>query len=137
MTIDLKDAYLQVPIHQDSRKFLRFVAGGKAWQFRVLCFGLATAPQLFTRVMAPITAWPHCVGIRLLRYLDDWLILASSWEEALQAKDQMLHLCHKLCSQTNLEKSSLVPQQVVTYLGMRIDSVNFKASPSQERFRIS
>ena len=35
VSVDLKDAYLQVPIHPSSRRFLRFVAGGRTWQFRV------------------------------------------------------------------------------------------------------
>ena len=45
VSLDLKDAYLQVPIHPDSRKYLRFIAFGQAYQFKVLCFGLSTAPQ--------------------------------------------------------------------------------------------
>ena len=78
VSIGLKDAYLQIPIHPASRRFLRFTAGGKTWQFRVLCFGLSTAPQVFTRVMAPVSGFLHQLGIRMLRYLDNWLILASS-----------------------------------------------------------
>ena len=54
VSLDLKDAYLQVPMHPDSRKFLRFMVGGKVYQFKVLCFGLSTAPQVFTR------AWLLC-----------------------------------------------------------------------------
>ena len=30
VSIDLKDAYLQIPIHPQSRRFLRFTAGGRA-----------------------------------------------------------------------------------------------------------
>ena len=86
ISIDLKDAFLQVPIHPSSRKFLRFSAGGRVWQFRVLCFGLTTAPQVFTRVMAPISVWLHQLGVRILRYFDDWLALASSLQEALWAR---------------------------------------------------
>ena len=44
---DLKDAYLQVPIHPNSRKFLRIVALNIVFQFKALCFGLSTAPQVF------------------------------------------------------------------------------------------
>ena len=40
ISIDLKDAYLQAPVHPDSRQFLRFVAFGKVYQFKALCFGL-------------------------------------------------------------------------------------------------
>ena len=78
ISLDLQDAYLQVPVHHDSRRFLRFVLDGKPFQFRVLCFGLTTAPQVFTRIMAPVSAILHRHGVRMLRYLDDWLILASS-----------------------------------------------------------
>ena len=44
ISIDLKDAYLQVPIHPDSSKFLRFVVDDRVYQFKALCFGLSTAP---------------------------------------------------------------------------------------------
>ena len=47
ISIDLKDASLQVPVHPDSRRFLRFVADGQVYQFKALCFGLSTAPQVF------------------------------------------------------------------------------------------
>ena len=44
VSLDLQDAYLQVPVHHDSRRYLRFVVGERMYQFRVLCFGLTTAP---------------------------------------------------------------------------------------------
>ena len=62
VSLDLKDAYLQVPMHPESRKFLRFMVGGKVYQLKVLCFGLSTAPQVFTRVMAPMSAILHRMG---------------------------------------------------------------------------
>ena len=40
VSLDLKDAYLQVPMHPESRKFLRFMVREKVYQFKVLCFGL-------------------------------------------------------------------------------------------------
>ena len=58
-SLDLKDTYFQVPVHPSSRKFLRFVSQGTVYQFRVLCFGLSTAPQVFTRVFAAVSAWAH------------------------------------------------------------------------------
>ena len=36
VSIDLKNAYLQIPIHPASRRFLRFPAGGRTWQFRAV-----------------------------------------------------------------------------------------------------
>ena len=65
VSLHLKETYLQVPIHPDSRKFLRFVALERVYQFRALCFGLSTAAQVFTRVMAPVSSILHGMGIRL------------------------------------------------------------------------
>ena len=44
VSLDLKDAYLQVPVHPHSSRYLRFVWQGKVYQFEVFCFGLSTAP---------------------------------------------------------------------------------------------
>ena len=38
--IDLKDAYLHVPIHEHYRKYLQLSVAGKRYQFRALPFGL-------------------------------------------------------------------------------------------------
>ena len=135
VSIDLRDAYLQVPIHPQSQKYLRFCVPQGVFQFRVLCFGLTTAPQVFTRVMAPVAKMVHSMGVRLLRYLDDWLILASTEQECLWAKDQVLQLCQQLGIVINPEKSSLVPSQRSTYLGMILDSRTFTASPTPERVK--
>ena len=58
-SLDLKDAYFQIPIHGSSRKLLRFMSEGTVYQFKALCFGLSTAPQVFTRVFAAVSAWAH------------------------------------------------------------------------------
>ena len=133
ISLDLQDAYLQVPVHRDSRRYLRFVVQGKTYQFRVLCFGLTTAPQVFTRIMAPVSAILHKYGVRMLRNLDDWLILASSELACLQSRDRLLTVCTELGIQVNLMKSSLVPTQSLVYLGMEIRSLPFIARPTPAR----
>ena len=133
ISVDLQDAYFQVPIHPDSRKYLRFVFRGVSYQFKVLCFGLTIAPQVFTRLMAPVSSILHRYGIRMLRYLDDWLVLADSRTTCLEARDKLLQVCEELGLQINLRKSSLIPSQQVTYLGMVIDSESFIARPSESR----
>ena len=133
ISLDLQDAYLQVPINLESRRYLRFTMGGIPYQFRVLCFGLTTAPQVFTRLMAPVSAILHRYGIRMLRYLDDWLILAESRTTCLQARDRLLQVCEELGLQVNFRKSSLIPSQDMTYLGMQILSVRFVAKPTEAR----
>ena len=48
-SIDLKDAYFTIPIAQEHRKFLRFQWRDKLCKFTCLCFGLTSAPRIFTR----------------------------------------------------------------------------------------
>ena len=101
------------------------------YQFRALCFGLSTAPLVFTRVFAAVLAWAYSHGIRLLRYLDDWLILASSKQEAKQAVQSLFPPCRTLGIVINEKKSDLVPSQTAKYLGMTIDTEAGKGFPSQ------
>ena len=133
ISLDLKDAYFQVPIHPDSRKYLRFCVQGEPFQFKALCFGLSTAPQVFTRVMAPISAILHDKGIRMLRYLDDWLISAPSKDSCLQARDETLRTCETFGIAVNLAKSTLEPTQLITYLGIVIESQTLRVSPTPSR----
>ena len=111
-SIVLKEAYLQVTVHPASRHFLRFIFRDTVYQFQALCFGLSTAPQIFTRVMAPVSAILHSMGICMRWCLDDWLVQSASRESLLK---------------------DLHPSQVVQYLGVIIDSTSFRASPSEER----
>ena len=53
--IDLQDESFHVPIHPDSRKYLRFAFENKVYQFQVLPFSLNTAPQLYGRISFCVT----------------------------------------------------------------------------------
>ena len=83
--------------------------------------------------MAPVSAILHKYGVRMLRYLDDWLILAPSELACLQSRDRLLTVCTELGIQVNLTKSSLVPTQSLVYLGMEIRSLPFIARPTPAR----
>ena len=111
VSLDLQDACLQVPVHPSPRRHLRFCVGESVYQFRALCFGLSTAPQVFTRVMAPVSVIMHRHGFRILRYLDDWLVLASTFQEIVRSRDFLLWLCQRLGVHVNLPKSSLISKQ--------------------------
>ncbi|KAJ7999274.1 hypothetical protein DPEC_G00213730 [Dallia pectoralis] len=83
VTIDLKDAYFHISILPQHRKFLRFAFGGEAYQYRVLPFGLALSP---TRCIDAALAPLRLQGIRILNYIDDWLILAPSEHLAVRQR---------------------------------------------------
>ena len=71
--------------------------------------------------------------MRLRRYLDDWLLQASSREQVLLALETVLQLCRLLGIVVNWEKSQLIPTQRMVYLGVSLDSISFRASPALKR----
>ncbi|KAL0162812.1 hypothetical protein M9458_042208, partial [Cirrhinus mrigala] len=110
VTIDLKDTYFHISILPQHRKFLRFAFGGEAYQHRVLPFGLGLSPRTFTKCVDAALAPLQLQGIRILNYIDDWLILSQT--------EQMTELGLRL----NAKKSVLSPLQRTTYLGVVWDS---------------
>ena len=132
-SLDLKDAYFHVPIHQDHRKYLRFCHQGTAWQFKSLPFGICTAPWLFTKIVSQVQKYAHLYGVRLHVYLDDWLITCGSRQESREHTTWLLHLIQRLGWVVNMEKSELTPSLRVVYLGLDINTVTGLACPSLRR----
>ena len=59
VSVDLTDAYLHVPVNPHHWKYLRFTIPGenRCFQFCCLCFGLGTAPRVFTKLVTAIGAF--------------------------------------------------------------------------------
>ena len=55
-----------------------FLWNGIACRFHFPCFGFFTSFHRFTRVFKANMIWVYCKGIKLLWYLDYWLILTFS-----------------------------------------------------------
>ena len=125
INIDLTDAYLTVPMHPDSQKFLRFLWQGQSYQF-VMPFGLNVAPRVFTKLMKPIIAWLRGQGVRMIIFLDDILVLAPTIETINQHARITISLLESLGFLINYKKSALVPTQRILFLGMLIDSTTME-----------
>ncbi len=136
VTIDLKDAYFHIQVVHRHRRFLRFAFGGKAYQYKVLPFGLALAPRTFTKCMDAALAPLRLQGIRVLNYLDDWLILAHSRELVSRHRDIVLGHIHSLGLRMNAKKSVLLPSQRTVFLGVRLDSVQMHARLAPARIPV-
>ncbi len=127
VTIDLNDTYFHIQVIQRHRKLLQFAFGGKAYQYKVLPFGLALAPRTFTKCMDAALAPLRLQGIRVLNYLDDWLILAHSRELVSCHRDIVLRHIHSLGLRMNAKKSVLLPSQRTVFLGFHLDSIQMQA----------
>ncbi len=120
--IDLKDAYFHVSILPRHRPFLQFAFEGRAYQYKVLPFGLSLSPRVFTKVAEAALVPLREQGVRILNYLDDWLILAQSQDQLCEYREMMLSHLSQLGLQVNWEKSKLSPVQRISFLSMELDS---------------
>ncbi len=132
-SVDLKDAYFHIQIAPHHRRFLRFAFENTAYQYSVLPFGLALAPRTFSKCVDAALSPLRAGGMRILNYLDNWLILAQSRDTLLSHIDSLLIHLESLGLCVNRRKSILAPSQSILYLGVCIDSLEMRARLSRER----
>lgn len=120
---DLKDGYYHIGVHPAHQKFVTTTINGSLYHFVGLPFGLQTAPYLFTKVMRVFVRAVRREGIRVLPYLDDFLFVASSQDEALHNRKIVGDLLIRLGLSRNESKGMWDPAQVVIHLGIGVDSV--------------
>ena len=118
ISLDLTDAYLHVPIHWRSRKYLRFCIKGQTFQFKALPFGLATSPFVFTRLMVTIATHLRRRSVVLFPYLDDWLVRNQIRADILRDQQFTIKLISSLGLIINEKKSDLIPAQNFVFIGM-------------------
>ena len=94
-----------------------------AYQRKVLPFGLATAPRVFTSLTKPILFLCHCKGLCIVIYLDDILVLVHSKWAGKRAHLFLCSLLVLLGLHINFSKSDLCLSQSFTFLGLCWDTV--------------
>ena len=129
VSIDIRDAYLHVLMHQAVGKYLRFVVNKKVYQFTCLPFGLATSPREFTKLLRPVVSLLRQQGVKLQVYLDDWLIRADIPEQAQLHAQTTIRVLQFLGWIINFEKSDLTPSQDFQFIGMQFNTRRFTVVP--------
>ena len=124
--VDLKDAYFAIPVHKIHHLYLRFYYQNKCYQFQCLPFGLSSAPWVFTKTLKPALALLREMGVRLIAYIDDILVLAESQEQARMQVEALVYLLQCLGFRVNLKKSVLEPAQMMEFLGFTVDTVQME-----------
>ncbi|XP_071080626.1 uncharacterized protein [Haliotis cracherodii] len=121
-SIDLKDAYLHIPIQPELKKYLRFSFDGRCYQFRVLPFGISTDQVARSK------------GRLCQPYLNDWLLRALSHHMSQMATQEVLDILITLGWIVNLKKSDLTPVQNLTFLGANFNTERGIVSLTRDRF---
>jgi hypothetical protein len=121
--LDIRKAYYHVRLAEDHMPYVRFVSSnGKVCQYRGLPMGVAPAPRLFTKLLRSVLARLRGQGIRIVHYIDDFLVIASSREQCEREIFVVAELLVALGFWLNWEKSVLHPAQEIEFLGTIISS---------------
>ena len=96
-----------VPVAPKSRCFLVFIFDGKIYRFKVMHYGLNSAPRIFTKLLKPILRLLRCQGMLLIIYLDDILLIAPTAELCLAQGKLLMKLLQDLGFLVNMNKSVL------------------------------
>ncbi len=134
-TIDLRSAYYHVPIRSSARHLLSFSWRGHDYRFRVLPFGLSSAPWAFTRFLKPCVARWNSWGCTVFCYLDDLLVIGPSRSTCARVTARIVRDCADLGLAVHPDKSHLTPSQAITYLGFNIDAPTLTISLPPRRLR--
>lgn len=142
-SIDLKEAYLLLPISAHDRKYLRFEfedndAKISTFEFTSMPYGLSVAPRTFTKLMKVVVTYLRSRGYTSVVYLDDILCIGRDYQECLKNINETIRLLEYLGFVINYNKSNLDPKQSCKYLGFVFNSLDMTISlPEEKRNNIS
>ncbi len=88
--LDLKDAYYQVMLDEESRDLTTFTEGIKLYRFKRLPFGLSCSASIFVRQLQEALA-PLFRNGRVKSYLDDVILCAPDYNTLLRRLDQVFN----------------------------------------------
>ena len=102
---DIQEAYRNVPVHPDDQLFLGILWDKTVYIDKMLPFGLRSTPIIFSAVADALQWVLINNGIpRLLHYLDDFILVADSKQQAEDHKQILVSTCARLGVPLELSK---------------------------------
>ena len=124
--LDLKHAYQQMELDQDSRRYVTINTHKGLYRYTRLPFGVASAPAVFQRTMDVILQ-----GLpQVLCYLDDILVTGKTPKDHLSNLEEVLSRLHQYGVRLKARKCVFF-QDSVDYLGHIINAEGLHMSPTK------
>ena len=124
--VDLKDAYFAIPLHGKDRTFQGSTGKERCTSSTAYYSGCRRPSGIFTKTTKPVVTVLRTLGMRIIIYIDDILVMATSRQAALEHTECLLFLLENLGFTINRQKSLIDPAQEMEFLGFISDSVRMK-----------
>ena len=124
--VDLKDAYFAIPLHGKDRTFQGSTGKERCTSSTAYHSGCRRPSGIFTKTTKPVVTVLRTLGMRIIIYIDDILVMATSRRAALEHTECLLFLLENLGFTINRQKSLIDPAQEMEFLGFISDSVRMK-----------
>ena len=125
--LDIKDAYCSIPILKEHQKYLKFLFGGKLYQFICLPNALCSGPRKFTKLLKAPLAYLHKRLINIAVYIDDLFTCSPSYVKCKQNVKCSINLLESLGF---IIHPLFVPRRCFEYLGFVLNSQSMTISLS-------
>ena len=116
------------------KRFIGFWWQDRSFQFRRLPFSSAT--RTFTTISRPVVAMCRAKGIRLIAYLDDFLVLARNGRQLIPQTSIVLDFLDQAEFRRNLKKCHLQTRQKFEYLCLQWDSKKLRVMLPADKITI-
>ena len=130
--MDLRKGYWQVLVKERDRALLGTRHRGQEYRSRVLPFGLSTSPFVFQKITHQACRLAARMGIVMLVYIDDFLILSETREKAQKDLSSVTELFAELGLVLNHKKTE-GPTQALEFLGVWLDTKEKRVGVSRSR----
>lgn len=128
VALDLRSGYWQIPMDRKSQPMTAFRTEKGLYEFRVMPFGLKTAPATFQRNMDFLLGDMRYKGV--LVYIDDILIHDRTFDGCIDLVRLVFERLHQANVTINLQKSTFF-QESFEYLGHIISHGTLKPNPKK------
>ena len=130
-TLDMKDAYYQVPLESQARDVTTFSDGVGLYRFTRLPFGLSVSPAIFTRAMQRVLE-PLTKAGWVRNYLDDVIIYAHTYDDLLDRLRLVLERFKQMGLKLNVSKCEFARAEI-KFLGHLISNNGMKPDPKNTK----
>jgi hypothetical protein len=129
-TLDLNQAYHQIPLSEASKPLTAFCTDWNLYQFSKVPFGLATGAQVLTRLLDRVF---HDIKFKFVyHYLDDLVIYSESYDQHLEHVRIVLDRLRSAGLTVKPEKVTFATQEI-SFLGHVVSSTGVHIDPERTR----